>query len=97
LEIAGEQPLHPFVILNDQYHVHSFYTDLQSPASTRNGDECWRTPAVRCAASGYAFASFSSEDKATFDHVRYDGHTLCMLQHFFWDSFVRHPHDFVHH
>jgi hypothetical protein len=24
--------LHPFVILNDQYHVHSFYTDLQPPS-----------------------------------------------------------------
>jgi hypothetical protein len=32
LEIARQQPLHPFVILNDQYHVHSFYTDLQPPS-----------------------------------------------------------------
>src|SRR5450759_3274810 len=45
LEIALEQPLHPFVILNDQYHVNSFYTDLEAPASARNRDECRCTPA----------------------------------------------------
>src|SRR5271157_2680357 len=60
LEITLEQPLHPFVILNDQYHVHRFHPDLQSPASARNRDERRRTPAIRRAAGGYALASLSS-------------------------------------
>jgi hypothetical protein len=85
LEITGEQPLHCFVILKDHYHVHSFHPDLQPPASTGNRDERRRTPALRRSAGGYAFASFSSEDKAAFDHVRYNRYALRVLQHFFRD------------
>src|ERR1700686_5229050 len=81
LEITREQPLHPFIILNDQYHVVSFYTDLQPPASARNRDERRRTPAIRRAAGGYAFASFSSKDQAALDHVGHNRHALCVLQH----------------
>src|SRR5579871_591444 len=95
LEVALEQLLHSLFILDDQYDVYSFYTDLQTPASARNRDERWCTPAIRGAASGYAFASFTSKDKTTFDHVWYDGHAFCMLQHFFGNSLVRHPHNFV--
>src|SRR5579864_3227727 len=95
LEITREEPLHPFVILNDHDHVHSFHTDLQPPVSARNGDERGRTPTIRRAASGYAFASLTSEYKAAFDHVRHNGYALCVLQHFFRDSLVRHPHNFV--
>src|ERR1017187_1627935 len=97
LEITGEQPLHRFVILKNHYHVHCFHPDLQPPASARNRDERRRTPAIRRAAGGYALASLSSKNKATFDHVRYNGHALCVLQHFFRDSLVRHPHNLVHH
>src|ERR1035437_5880309 len=97
LEITGEQPLHTFFILNDHYHVHSFDTDLQPPASAGNRDERWRTPAIRRAAGGYAFASFGSEDKAAFDHVRHNGYAFGVLQHFFRDSLVGHSYNFVHH
>src|ERR1039458_3996175 len=90
LEITGEQPLHTFFILNDHYHVHSFDTDLQPPASAGNRDERWRTPAIRRAAGGYAFASFGSEDKAAFDHVGHNGYAFGVLQHFFRDSLVGH-------
>src|SRR5450759_5271997 len=97
LEVALEQSLHPLFILNDQYHVHSLHPDLQSPASARNRDKSRRTPASRGAAGGDAFASFSSENQAAFDHVWDNGHALGVLQHFFRDSLVRHPHNFVHH
>src|ERR1700691_6298275 len=72
LEIARQQPLHSFVILNDQYHVHSVYSDLEPPASTGNRDERWRTPAIHRAASVYAFASLSSEAKAIGEPHRYN-------------------------
>jgi hypothetical protein len=97
LEVAGEQPLHRFVILKDHYHVYRFHADLQAPASARNRNEGRRTPAIRRTAGGYALAPFSAEDKTAFDHVRNNGHALCMLQYFFRDSLVRHPHNFVHH
>jgi len=96
LKITREQSLHCFVALKDHYHVHSFYTDLQSPTAARDRDERWRAPAIRGPAGCHAFASFSSEDKPALDHVRYNGHALCVLQHFFRDSLVRHPHNFVH-
>src|ERR1019366_8385844 len=95
VEITLEQLLHPFFILNDHDQVHSLYTDLQSPVSARNSNECGRTPAIRRAAGGYAFASLTSEDKAAFDHVRNNRHALCVLQHFFRDSLVRHSPNFV--
>jgi hypothetical protein len=97
VEITREQFLHPFFILNDHDQVHSFYTDLQSTVSARNGNERGRTPAIRWAASGYAFAPFTSEDKAASNHVWYNRHALRVLQHFFRDSLVRHPHNFVYH
>src|ERR1035438_3007845 len=68
LEITLEQSLHCFLILKDHDHVYSFHADLQSPASTRNGDERRCTPAIRRTAGGHALASFSSKNKATFDH-----------------------------
>ena len=74
--------MHPFFILNDHDQVHSFHTDLQSPVSARNSNERRRAPAVRGAAGGYAFPSFTSEDKPAFDHVRHNGYALCVLQHF---------------
>src|ERR1700690_1273667 len=97
LKIAIEQPLHGFVILKDHDNIDSFHADLQSPASTRNRDERRCTPAIRRAASGYAFATLGSKNKPTLNHVRYNGHALCMLQYFFRDSLVGHPHNFVQH
>jgi len=96
LEITREQPLHCFVVLKDHYHVHSFYTDLQSPTPARDRDERRRAPAIRGPTGCHAFASFSSEDKTTLDHVGYHGHALCVLQHFLRDSLVWHSHNFVH-
>src|SRR5438477_9918492 len=85
VEITGEEPLHPFFILNDHDQVHGFYTNLQSPVSTGNGNERGRAPASRCAAGGYAFAALTAEDKPTFDHVGHNSYTLCVLHHFFRD------------
>src|SRR5438046_1328783 len=86
VEITGEESLHPFFILNDHDQVHSFYTNLESPVSTRNSNERGRAPASRCAAGGYAFAALTAEDKPAFNHVGHNGHTLCVLQNFFRDS-----------
>src|SRR5579864_8293642 len=97
VEVTREQSLHPFFILNDHDQVHSLHANLQSPVSTRNGDESGRTPAIRRAAAGYAFASLTSKDKAAFDHVRHNGHTLGVFQHFFRDSLIGHSHNFVQH
>src|SRR5208337_5526731 len=83
LKITIEQPLHGFFILKDHDNIDCFHADLQSPASTRNRDERRRAPAIRRAASGYAFAALGAKDKPAFDHMRYDGHALGMFQHFF--------------
>src|ERR1700689_2183602 len=63
LKITIEQFLHGLVILKNHDNIDSFHADLQSPASTRNRDERRCTPAIRRAASGYAFATLGSKNK----------------------------------
>ena len=95
VEITREKFLHAFFILNDHDQVYSFDADLQSPVTTRNGDERGRTPAVRRAAGGDTFAAFTAEDKTAFDHVWHNRYALGVLQHFLRNSLVGHLHNFV--
>src|SRR5690348_14808400 len=95
VEITSKKLLHTFFILNDHDQVHGFDPDLQSPVSAGYSDERGRTPAIRGAAGGYSLTSLTTEHKAAFDHMGYNGHAFCMLENFFGDSLVRHSHNFV--
>src|SRR5437588_9536814 len=95
LEFARQQVLHTFLILNNHDQVDTFQADLQSRAPAANGEKRRCAPAIRSSASCYTFAVLASEDEATFNHVWYYGHALCVLQYLLWDSLVGRVHDGV--
>src|SRR6476646_4868230 len=77
-KLAGEEFLHTLRAAEYHDEVNGFYAKLRSPTAASHLNKCRSAPSTRRAASDYAFAFFSSEDKSAFDHVRYDGHALCV-------------------
>ena len=84
------------LIVHDQDdQVHAFDADLQSPASSADGYERWRAPAIRCAAGGHSPSMLAAKDEPAFDQVGNNQNALRIAQYFFRNSFVRSSHDGV--
>jgi hypothetical protein len=60
-------------------------------------NESRRTPATRCSTGDYAFAFFGPKDESAFDHVRYDGHALCVPHDVVGNTLIGCVHDLVQH
>src|SRR5205807_8708777 len=75
--------------------IDLLHADLQSPASTTDGDGCWSAPASGGAAGGVAAAMFAAEHECPFDHVRNDRDALGIFKHLLRNAFVRCSHDLV--
>src|SRR5579872_2758630 len=95
LKLAGEQMLETLVIHDQHDQIHVFDSDLQSPASAANGDECGGAPAISSTASGHTASVLATKDEATLNQVGHDENALRVAQHFFRDAFIRRGHDCV--
>src|SRR5438477_3405504 len=82
------------LVVHDQHdEVDTFDADLQSPASSANGDERRCAPAAGGAAGGDASTVFTTENEAALNQVGNYHHALCIAQHFFWNPFVGSRHN----
>src|ERR1017187_4140011 len=97
LELAGQQPLHAFVALDDQDKIHALDADLQTPTPACNRKECRRAPFMASPASSNASAVLRAKHKSTLEQVRHYGHALCVLQYFFWNAPIRCRNNLIQH
>ena len=87
--------LHSTVALDNHYQVDAFHTDLKTPASSADGEERRRAPAFCCAAGGDTFAALCAEHKSALNQVGHDSDAFSVIEHLFWNAFVRRGHHFV--
>ncbi len=97
LELACQQLLHAFVILDNHDQVHALDANLQSPAAASDGKERWCAPSGQSATCRYASAILCTKYEATLNHVRYYRDALRVFQHFFRYAVIRRGHDLVEH
>jgi hypothetical protein len=95
LKFTRKQMLHAPVSLENHDEIDAFHADLESPASTADGEESRRAPSRRSAASGNAFAAFRADYEATFQHVWNNSNALCVFENFFRNALVWSGHYFV--
>src|SRR5690242_12430225 len=93
LELACQQLLHAFFVLDDHDQIYAFEADLQSPASACHAKEGRSTPSfsgpTRCDTSSMP----PSKHETAFDHVRDYRDTSCVFQNLFRNSTVGSGHD----
>src|SRR6185295_12875715 len=87
--------LEALLVHNQDDQVHAFDADLQSPASSANGHERRRAPAIGGTARGNAASVLAAKDKPALDQVGNHQNALRIAQYFFRNSFVRSSHDGV--
>src|SRR5208282_231597 len=66
-ELAGKQMLETTIVHNQHDQIHTFDSDLQSPASTAYRDKCGSAPALRRAARSHSASVLGAKDEAAFD------------------------------
>jgi hypothetical protein len=87
--------LHAPISLENHYEIDAFDADLESPASTADGEECGRAPSCPSAASCNAFAAFRTDYETALHHVGHYGDASCVFEDFFWNAFVGSGHYFM--
>src|SRR5450755_2949356 len=89
--------LHPLVIGNDHYEVHSLATKLQTPASASNRYRGRRTPPMRGAACRNTLPVAAAEPQSNLDHGRNNRDAHGITHNLVRNSFVGGRHYFVQH
>src|SRR5579864_1546232 len=96
LELAGDQSLHAFFILDDHDQVNAFQSDLKACAAAADGEERRGAPSVLSLAGGHAFAMAATQNESAFQHIGYHGNAFRVFKDFLGNALVRGSHDVVH-
>src|SRR5271168_4085637 len=88
-ELARQQMLETLLIHYEHDQIHTFDSDLQSPATTANRHEGRCAPAIGSTTRRNATAVLATKNESTLDQVGHHQNALCAAQHFFGNAFVR--------